>query len=293
MDRKEKIVNYMKSEGYIPLKAEELMAVLCVPQEDQKEFFSILNELVFEGKVMNIKNNRFKAAEKNVVTGILRCSKRGFFGFVETGDELGDVFISGEKLGDAIDGDFVAALVDVKKVKDNMREGHIIKVLERSNKTLTGVIIKEENKQFLIKPDNSAIFVNITAPETQLAKKGERVLINIEEYSKKGDIKGVISLNLGKADDFKSCVEATIYKYNIRRDFLEETLLEAERMAEEKVEVGKQRDLRDTLLFTIDGDDARDFDDAVSLEKLKNGNFKLGVHIADVTHYVKQGSGLD
>lgn len=293
MDRKERIVGYMKSEGYVPLKPEELMAVLCVPEKDREEFFSILNELVFEGKVMNIKNNRLKATDKNVVTGILRCSRRGFFGFVETGDSLGDVFISGEKLADAIDGDFVAALVDVKKVKDNMREGHILKVLERRNMNLTGVIIKEEKEQFLIKPDNSAIFSTVTTPVSDLAKKGERVLINIEDYLKNGDIKGAVALNLGKADDFKSCIEAAIYKYNIRKEFLEETLFEAERIAKEKVEVGKRRDLREMLIFTIDGDDARDFDDAVSLEELKNGNFRLGVHIADVTHYVKDGSALD
>ncbi len=293
MDRKEKIVNFMKSEGYVPLKKEELMAVLCVPEADREEFFKYLNELVLEGKILEVKNNRYKAMDNNVVTGILRCSKRGFFGFVESSDDLGDVFIPGEKLGNAIDGDLVASVVTVKKHKDNMREGHILKVIERKNKTITGVITKEENNLFYIKPDNSGIYLDVTAPVQESAQKGQRVLVNIELYSKKGEIKGKIIANLGKADDFKSCVEATIYKYNIRKEFFEETLKEAEERAKDAVEIGNRMDLRDMLIFTIDGDDARDFDDAVSLENLKNGNFRLGVHIADVTHYVKEGSALD
>lgn len=293
MERKERIAEYMKSEGYIPLKAEELIAVLGVPEADITEFYKILEELVSEGKIITIKKGRYKAAEKNVSVGTLRCNHNNFFGFVETEDGGGDIFVSGENLADAVDGDFVAVITDIKKKKDSMREGHIARVLKRGNEKITGVITKISGELCFVKPDNPGIFVRITASKTENVKKGMRVLLNIEEYAKNGDMKCGIIKTLGEAEDLKSCMEAAIYKYDIKREFAEETLREAETAPSKVSDLSGRRDLRDECIFTIDGDDAKDFDDAVSLDKLENGNFKLGVHIADVTHYVKLGTALD
>ena len=293
MDRKERIVEFMKSEEYLPLKEEELIAVLGVPKSDTEEFKAVLKELVMEGKVLPVRKNRFKAAEKNIVTGRLRCSRHGFFGFVEASDENGDIFISGENLGDAIDGDFAAIMIETPKTEKNMREGRVIKVLERGNKRITGIVTKTSKTLFFIKPDNDGIFVQVTARAADGVQKGDRVLLDIKEYSKSGDILCAVVSNLGKAEDFKSCVEAAIYRHEIKREFDEETLNEAKTACGGTVSAEGRLDLRGQLIFTIDGDDARDFDDAVSVEKLENGNFRLGVHIADVTHYVRPETALD
>ncbi len=293
MERKDRIVEYMKTPEYLPLKEEELGAVLCVPKEDMEEFRKILHELVMEGRVLPVRKSRFKATEKNMVTGKVRCNGRGFFAFVEATDDGGDVFIGGDKLLDAIDGDFAVCMIDSQKDDRNMREGHIIRVLERGNKRITGVIKKQDKRRCFIKPDNDGIFVQVTAPLSDIAKKGDRVLLDIKEYGKNGDILGEITGNLGNAEALKSCIEAAIYRYDIKREFDEETLKEAWVSPKTVSETQDRRDLRAELIFTIDGDDARDFDDAVSVEELPNHNYKLGVHIADVTHYVKPDSALD
>ncbi len=291
MDRKERIVQYMRSDEYIPLKRDELIAVLGVPKEDLEEFDKILEELILEGRIMPVRNGRFKASGKKVVAGILRCNKNGFFGFLEAEDEKGDVFIKGEKLSGAIDGDRV--LVQLEKSARESREGSVISIIKRGRETLTGEIVRISNHICRIKPDSRAIFSGISTPESPMAKVGDRVLIEICEYAKNGDITGEIIKNLGKAEELKSFVEAKIFEHRIKSEFDEDVLYEAKNVPKEVTETDGRRDLRDQLIFTIDGDDARDFDDAVSLEELPNGNFKLGVHIADVTEYVREGSAID
>ena len=293
MDRKEKIFEYIKSEEYIPLKTDELVAVLGVPESDFDEFHAILDELIMEGKIFLTKKQRYMASDKNTVVGKLRCNRNGFFGFVEVEGEEDDVYVSRDNFSDAIDGDIVAVTIDIVKKKDSMREGHIARVIKRGNKNITGVITKLSRTLCYVKPDNEGIIAEVSAPKKDFVKKGMRVLLEIKDYSKNGSISCEILESLGDGDDVKSCIEATIYKYEVKQEFDEETLKDAGRAPREVTSIDGRRDLRDELIFTIDGDDARDFDDAVSLEKLENGNFKLGVHIADVTHYVKEGTALD
>lgn len=291
MDRKDRIVQYMKSPEYIPLKREELISVLAVPTEGLEEFDKILAELLTEGKITSVRNGRFKATGKKVLAGVLRCNKNGFFGFLEAEDGGGDIFVKGEKMMGAIDGDRV--LLELEKSPGESREGRVLSIIKRGRTTLTGVVSRTSKGMYHIKPDSRAIFSQITAEKSELAGVGDRVLIEITDYEKNGDIKGKIVKNLGKAEELKSFIEAKISEHQIKSHFDEDTLTEAKNAPREVSEVGDRRDLRDKLIFTIDGDDARDFDDAVSLEELSNGNFKLGVHIADVTHYVKDGSAID
>ena len=291
MDRKDRIVEYMKSPEYIPLKREELIVVLGVPSEDIPEFDRILEELLFEGRIMPVRNGRFKWSGKKVVAGNLRCNKNGFFAFLEVEDDNGDVFIKGEKLAGAIDGDRV--LVALEKSPNRSREGRVISIIKRGRTSITGEIVRESKEFFYIKPDNRAIFSAIVAEKSPMAGVGERVLIEICECDKNGDIKGKIIKNLGSADELKSYIEARICEHEINQEFGEDTLAEAKAAPDSVTDIEGRRDLRDQLIFTIDGDDARDFDDAVSLVELPNGNFRLGVHIADVTHYVTDASALD
>ncbi len=290
MERKDRIVEYMKSDGYIPLTETELGAVLAVPESDLKEFADMINRLIAEGRVLKSKNNRLTAS--NTVRGILRCNPRGHFGFVECNDGDGDIFIGRDDFGDAIDGDLVDCRQVIKKDSHHMREGKIIAVAERGNTQLTGVITRTRDDKFYINPDNDGIFPLVSALPSEICKKGDRVVIKITEY-KKGEIIGEITANLGRKDELKSCVEATVIRHGIKTEFDAETLAEVGKVPCEVTETAGRRDLRSELIFTIDGDDARDFDDAVSIEELANGNCRLGVHIADVTHYVREGTALD
>lgn len=291
MERKDRIVEYMKSREYLPLTAEELAAVLAVPTADHAEFYAVLDELLAAGKIIKTKNKRFRA--RNTVNGRLRCNHRGHFGFVECDDGKGDVFVGREDMRDAIDGDLVECELFAKKNDDRMREGAVVAVIERGNSIITGIITKQSGEKFFVKPDNDGIFSRISAPLCKECKKGDRVSLKICGYEKSGNIVCEIIANLGRADELESCISAALVRHEIKRDFNEETLREAENMPQSVEDTDGRRDLRDELIFTIDGDDARDFDDAVSIEELPNGNYRLGVHIADVTHYVKPGTALD
>lgn len=299
MDRKEKILSYMKSEFYVPLKFNELMTVLDVPKRDEAELQGILDALVDSGKILLTKKRRYMPANKNtyLVAGRLRCNLRGFFGFLiceEENEE--DVFIHGDKMLDALDGDRVLVRID-KKEKNARREGHVVKVTERANKNIVGVVSKKKDGMYRIVPDNRRIYKNVRVlPENMNgAVIGDRVNAEITQYSKNGKLYGKITVILGSCDSLKSLTEGIILSNHIKQEFDPETLEEAQK-APDKVsekETAKREDLRDKLIFTIDGDDARDFDDAVSLEMLDNGHYLLGVHIADVTHYVRNKSALD
>ena len=302
MDRKERILKYMQSKDYMPLKFGELMMVLDVPKEDDAELFEILDTLCDEGKIYLTKKGRYVSVEgeSRTITGILNCNAKGYFGFVKSDDEnsdMPDVFIGGDKLGYAIDGDRVIVKID-SMGKDNKRpEGHIVKILERRNKILVGVIVKEKDGTYRIKPDNLQIYSKIRiAPENiNNASIGNRVCVEITEYTSNGKIYGKVIDILGDKDSVKSCVEGIIIENGIRSEFHLSTTLEAEQIEDSvsQKDIKGRVDLRDELIFTIDGIDARDFDDAVSLKILPNGNYYLGVHIADVTHYVKEGSEID
>lgn len=293
MDRKEKVLAYISSKEYVPLKIDEMAAVLDVPQKDMEELAAILNSLCSDGEIYATKKGRYAAVDDKsfTVTGRLNCNAKGYFGFVSCDGE--DVFVAGDDMSDALNGDRV--LVRFKNVSRGKREGHVIRVLERGNDTVVGIIYKEKDGYLYVRPDNRRIYTKITiAPEKQMnAKIDDRVSVNIIKYSDSGKVFGEVTSILGKENDLKSCVEGIILENHIKQAFDAETLFEAEKVPDEVTETGDREDLRDKLIFTIDGDDARDFDDAVSLDMADNGNYILGVHIADVTEYVTEASALD
>lgn len=289
MNRKEKIYSYINSAEYIPLSYSELMLVLDVPQDDEGEFSSILAELEAEGRIFVSKKGRYAPSEKNgIITGVFRCNPRGMFGFVtpESGD---DVYISSEDFYTAIDGDKV--LVALKKHSGRKKEGKITKVLERGSTTLTAVMCDD----FVATCDNPRILKNILLREVRDAKKGDRVILEITEFAPSGKLYGEVVSVLGSSRELSSYSEAIVFSNGVRRDFPEDVISCAEAVPD-SVSTGDtagREDLSDKIIFTIDGEDARDFDDAVSLEYTSGGNFLLGVHIADVTHYVTENSPLD
>ncbi len=302
MDRKERVYEYLKSENYIPMSSEELMIMLDVPKNDTEEFKRILDELCIDGKIFLTKHKKYMAITPGcaTVSGTLDCAMSGYFGFLIPDNKNEEkVFIPGIKHNGALHGDRVlVGIENAKKESESTREGTVLRVLERKNEILTGVITDtRKGGYFRVKPDNLRIYshINISPDNMNGAQVDDRVAICITDYNKNNDVFGVVDVILGKSDSLKGCIEGIIISHNIKQDFDDDTMKEAFNV-DESLSVGDTKnrvDLRDKTIFTIDGDDARDFDDAISLDILKNGNYELGVHIADVTHYVKMGSALD
>jgi len=296
MDRKERIFGYISSADYIPLKFSELMTVLDVPEEAREEFTSILDSLIKEGRVFVTKRARYMACPSDVIPGILRCNSAGFAFVTPDDTEKPDIYIPSGMMLDAVHGDRVLVQKDSGRGKNGSPEGHITKVLERGITQLTGVMGRFKHKFHRVIPDDRRILNEIKIRPGLLmdARQGDRVLIKIKRIDEKGDIYGEVITNLGNSRDLHSNINAIILTGGIKTDFNEETLVEASMLGEnpDKEDYKGRLDLRDKMIFTIDGDDAKDFDDAVSIEKTKTG-WRLGVHIADVTHYVREHSALD
>ncbi len=290
MERKEKVFLYISSKEYTPLTFEELSTSLDVPKKDLPELYSILEELILEGKIFISKKKRYASCENNLLySGTLHCNARGKFGFVSTESLADDIFIAPDNLGTAIDKDEV--LVKITGKSRGRNEGVIEKVLKRTNTTISAVMTDD----FVAAPDNSRIFKDIKLTELQDAKPGDRVLVEITDYSKRGELFGAVVSVLGNSQDLKTLTDAIIFEHNIKPEFEEDTICEADAFPDEILpsDFKSRCDFTKDTIFTIDGDDAKDFDDAVSLKITESGNFELGVHIADVTHYVRQNSSLD
>lgn len=292
MDRKERILSYLRSAEYIPLKFRELTVVLDVPPGAEEELRAILDELCTEGTVYITKKGRYLATEKDVlaIKGTVRCNARGFFAFVICEDENEqDIFVPGEMLKGALDGDEVLVKADGHK-RGEHRTGRVIKVLKRANKTVTGIVHLRKDGLVLY-PDDKRIYAHIHITDDMGVNDGERAVAEITEY---GDtVYGRIIAVLGEKDDLKGCIDGMILTGGISTEFPQAAKDEAKSCTLCEDDYKGRLDLRDELIFTIDGDDARDFDDAVSIAKTETGNYILGVHIADVSHYVKPGTALD
>lgn len=300
MERKEKIFEYIISEAYVPLKYDEMAIVLDVPEEDRGELSQILDTLVREGRVYKTKKGRYCPLENvgDVAAGILMCNAAGGFGFVRSGSETDeDIFIAHEKLNGALDGDTVLVHIEKKDNSHGHREGNIVRILNRGNERLVGVIIGTKHGKYRMAPDKRSIFAQVRIDEEALggARIGDRVMCKITGYSSKNKPQGEVITVLGNSDSLMSCLNGLLASNDIPTEFPEQVILSADRLPDSvsEKEISRREDLRDKKIFTIDGDDSRDFDDAVSLEETENGNYLLGVHIADVTHYVHDGSALD
>lgn len=296
MERKERVHAYICSDEYIPLTAGELAAVLDVPQEDREELGRILKELQKEEKIYLTKKERYApcVTGEPEVCGALECKARGYFGFV-TAEDGEDVFVKGDDMNGALNGDIVC--VKIKSgCEGPLREGYVSHIIERMNKIAVGVFVSDDSRYYKLRPDNAKLYTKIRVSPLDMmdAEMGDRAAVEITRYDEEHVFGRVLAV-LGKGNSIKSQVEGIIIEHGIKQDFDEDTLEETCAVPENVPEsvIRDRLDLRDKFIFTIDGRDAKDFDDAVSLEMLDNGSYSLGVHIADVTHYVKEGSALD
>lgn len=298
MERKERIVEFMTEAAYKPLKFEELVAVLDVPQEAREQLAAILEELEQEGAIYKTNKDRYGLPERmNLVVGRLQGNERGY-GFLIPDDELvRDVFIPADGMAGVMHNDRAIARVTAKGMGDKRAEGEIIKILKRANTTIVGTF--ESSKYFgFVVPDDRRVPGDIFIPKDEIngAKPGFKVMAEIVKWpEKRRNAEGRIVEVIGDSNEPGTDILSIIKAYDLKESFPEEVVRQADSIqdkVDEKTLKGR-RDLRKLRMVTIDGEDAKDLDDAVSVEKLPDGGYRLGVHIADVSSYVTEGSPLD
>lgn len=298
MNTKEKIVEFMKKQAYKPMLREELARAFQIELVDYKDFYKLLDEMEKEGLIIKTHKERYGIPEKmNLVVGRLQCHQRGFGFVLPDNKDMKDVFISAQDMNGALHGDKVVARINTKSTEGKRQEGEIIRILERVNEKVVGIFENSRNFGFVV-PSDTRINMDIFIPKSEInsAKTNELVVVEITKWpEKRRNPEGRIIEVLGHIKDTGTDILAIIKKYGLPEEFPDNVISEAERIPEviPEEEIKKRLDLREKTIFTIDGADAKDLDDAVSIEKLENGNYKLGVHIADVTHYVKENSPLD
>lgn len=291
------VIDYLRERAGRPLKAKELARGLGVSQADYPEFKAQLQRLEDEGLIYRVRKQRYAAPEKiNLIVGRLQTIRSGA-GFVVPEDGAEDLFVPWQGMGSAVHGDRVVARVE-KRRRGQRREGRIIKVLERARETVVGVYHPARNFGFVV-PEDRKLTRDIFIPPGQEsgADEGDVVLVRITSW---GDEHlgpaGEVDQVLGRKGMAGVDVLAVVYGHGLPIDFPAEVVEEAERLRERGVtaeELEGRVDLRDELVFTIDPADARDHDDALSIQSLEDGRWRVGVHIADVSHYVREGTALD
>ncbi|MCF6093624.1 ribonuclease R [Microaerobacter geothermalis] len=294
----EKILEYMKGKAYRPMTIQELEEVFEIKQaSDLKEFVKLLNLLEQNGEIVRTRTNRYGVPERmNLLKGQLQGHSKGFGFVIPDEPGLDDVYIHANDMNGAMHGDLVLCRIN-RRVAERRQEGEIIRVLKRNNELVVGTFQDNKHYGFVI-PDEKRLNRDIFIPKeaTAGAVDGHKVVVRITQYpEKRKGIEGEIIEILGHKNDPGVDILSIIRKYQLPEKFPEEVMAEAESIPDtiRESDLQGRRDLRNRRMVTIDGADAKDLDDAVSLEKLPNGNYLLGVHIADVSYYVKEGSPLD
>lgn len=290
---KEQILDILKKENKA-LSVYEINDLLGLSSSDElKELLKNLEELINDLKVYHTNKDKYLLFENShLKTGRLVVNKKGY-GFVDIeGDE--DVYIASKNLNGAIHGDLVVVEITSKKGLD--LEGRILKIIKRELKTVVGTIIKVDNK-LKLKIDDDKININIILEKDSLKNvvEGNKVVVSVLSRIDNHNFKGEVIKIIGHINDPGVDILSIAAKHDINDEFNEEVIKEVEELPNEVLESEYEgrNDLRNQMIFTIDGDDTKDIDDAISLKKLENGNYELGVHIADVSHYVKSDSALD
>ncbi|MBU1099921.1 MAG: ribonuclease R [Bacteroidetes bacterium] len=292
------IKKFFNNHPSISIKPKELSKKLYITEpHEYASLKDALHKLYKSGWLDRVGKRYFKpAASDNKTTGTLQLSHEGNYGFVLMKNEkLGDIFIPEKYLSTAFNGDTVEVELLAKKRGKNP-EGKVIDIVSRARTEIVGVLEKAKSFYFVL-PDDKKIHRDIYIPEDALngAKNGDKVCVsNIEWTNPLLNPEGEITSVLGKAGSYDAEIASIAHEIGLTFKFPENVLREAEKISLEipTDEIKKRLDLRDELIVTIDPDDAKDFDDAVSLKRLPNKNFELGVHIADVSHYVNIGSHI-
>jgi len=291
----ENLLQFLKEEDR-PLLVREVLRGLGLGKEQRREAREHFRDLADAGKVVRIRGNRYGLPSKmNLVVGRVKAHPDGY-GFVipeKEGEE--DIFISPRNLKEAMNGDRVVARIE--SIRKKGKEGSVIRILERKIRKVVGKFMRGKNYSYII-PEDERILQEIFIPEgeTKRARPNQIVVAELTQYpTERARPVGRVTHILGYPDDPEIEPQIIIHKYDLPHRFTSAALKEAQNLPPEPSpdEYKDRMDLRGIPTFTIDGENARDFDDAVSVEREKDGGVKLYVSISDVSHYVREGTSLD
>jgi len=292
------VLDVFEQNGNTPLNYKQVSAKLNVRDPESREtIFEILKDEVFSGALKELSPGKFQLLElKTFIEGKVDLTNDGS-AFIVTDDEFeSDIFVAPRKLRNALNGDRVKVYVYAKS-KGKHKEGEVIEILQRAKTEFTGIVKLSERFAFFV-PDDRKMMHDIFIPMNQLngAKNGIKAVAEITDWP--SDAKnpiGRIKHILGAQGENDTEMNAILAEYGFPLSFPAEVEHEADEIPEiiTEQEIAKRRDFRDILTFTIDPFDAKDFDDAISFKRLDNGNYEIGVHIADVSHYIIPDSALD
>lgn len=293
--RKEMLTALFQDKTYVPMKLKELAMLLDVPKHQREELKEVLGILVAEGKAGISKKGKYGKPEDFAQVGIFNGHAKGF-GFVTIEGQEQDIFIPAARTGGAMHGDKVQIVIESES-RGRRPEGSVVRILEHANGTVIGFYQKNKNFGFVL-PDNQKLGQDIFIPQGKDmgAVTGHKVVVNVTDFgSDRRNPEGVITEILGHVNDPGTDILSIIKAYGLPEEFPEDVMRQTASVPDEvKEEEMKERlDLRHLKTVTIDGDDAKDLDDAISISKEHEDHYTLGVHIADVTHYVTEGSALD
>jgi len=298
MLNREQVVNKIRERAHHPATARELVQLLRIPREQRSTFRRLLKQLVADGELLQIRGNRFGLADRmDVVVGRLQMHPAGY-GFVVPDDEKADrdLFIAPTNIKEALHGDRVVARLEHQR--GDRAEGRIIRILQRANSTLVGRFEIDDSGLGYVVPFDRRVLADVQIPrgESRAAESGQMVVTELTRWptATRPPAGRVIEV-LGDLEDPGVDTRIIIRKHGLADEHGEEAVTEARRLGAvvRPRDVTGRTDFRHVTTVTIDGEHARDFDDAITIERLPNGHFWLGVHIADVSHYVEEGSALD
>ena len=292
--RKKMIYEFICDEFYVPMKLKELAILLQVPKEQRNEFKKVMDSLEVEGKVKVSSKGKYMKNEDKPLIGTFTAHMRGF-GFVTIEGEAEDIFIGEDDINGAFHNDQVEVVI-TKSPTGKRREGKIIRILSHGTTRLVGYFEKSKNFGFVI-PDNQKFVKDVFVPleRSKGAVTGHKVVVELTKYggeNKKPE--GKVVEIIGHVNDPGTDIMSIVKGFDLPTAFPEKVLNQAERVAKDvsEADMAGRMDIRDWQMVTIDGEDAKDLDDAISITK-EGDEYQLGVHIADVTNYVQEKSALD
>ena len=295
-DKELKILEFMKSEEYIPMRAKEIAMLMRVPKKEYNDFLEALGKLELNFKIEKNRKNRYRVVKKTYYDGIYRKNQKGF-GFVKIEEQEDEIYISKDNSMQALNGDRVLIEIIEEQNKIKSAEGRIVRILKHEKDTVVGIFQNNKNFGFVVPDDkNFGTDIFISKNNFGKARDNHKVLVKITKYPEKGKkAEGKVVEVLGNVNEAGVDMLSLIKEYNLPARFPDPVVEEAKKCGNkvDKKDIPNRRDLRDEVIFTIDGEDAKDLDDAVKVTKLDNENYKLDVHIADVSYYVRENSLLD
>lgn len=295
-EQEQKILELLKDEEYPPMKAKQIAMVMRVPKNEYNEFLNILGNLEMKMKIQKNRKNQYRIAEKVYYDGIYRKNSKGF-GFVKIENEEDEIYIAKTNSSNALNGDEVLIEIIEEKNKVKKAEGKIVRILKHEKDTVVGIFQNNKNFGFVVPDDkNLGTDIFISKKNFGKAKNNHKVLVQITKYPEKGKkAEGKIIEVLGNVNETGVDMLSLIKEHKLPSIFPEQVVEEAKKCGNkvDEQDIKNRIDLRNEVIFTIDGAEAKDLDDAIGIKKIENGNYKLSVHIADVSYYVKPNSLLD